>query len=309
MFVIVNKNSGGGTALKKWERFCQELKLDNKSTDTFYVDVNGSIDEFLFEALNKGITNIVIAGGDGSINYSLNHLINLADPEWIRDITIGSVGLGSSNDFHKPHQSENIIDKIPYKLNFSDADFRDVGCISFENDGQFQKKYFLINASVGVVAEGNKFFNNPDFILKLLKKFSTQSAITYAAIKNIFTYGNFDVVISSDKESFKTRLTNIGIIKCPFFSGKLKYPSEPKVDNELFDIHLYQSLTKLKLINLFYTLSKGNSDISFNKKFWRTDRIVISSKTEFTVEFDGEVIQTKAAEFSIIPRLIKVCMN
>jgi diacylglycerol kinase family enzyme len=46
-----------------------------------------------------------------------------------------------------------------------------------------------------------------------------------------------------------------------------------------------------------------------NKKFWRTDRIKISSDREFAVEFDGEVITTKSIEFSVIPRLIKVCIN
>jgi diacylglycerol kinase family enzyme len=80
-------------------------------------------------------------------------------------------------------------------------------------------------------------------------------------------------------------------------------------DNGLFDIHLYSSLSKIKLLKLFYNLSNGESDNSLNKKFWRTNRIKISSEKEFAVEFDGEVITTKSAEFYVIPELIKVCTN
>lgn len=308
MIVVLNKYSGGGTALKKWERIYKLLNF-NGSTETLIPGVNGSTDKLIINSVRNGKTDFIIAGGDGSINYFLNHLINLVEPEILNEVKIGAVGIGSSNDFHKPYQSKNIVEKIPYKLNFKDAIHRDVGCLIFEKDSKTFKKYFLINASIGVTAEGNNFFNNPDFTLRLLKKVSTQSAITYAAIKNIFTYRNFKVTIGGKNESFTANISNMGILKSAFFTGKLRYQSDPLPDNGLFDLHLYESLSRVKLLKLFYNLSKGLSDISLNKKFWRTDRITISSDKEFAVEFDGEVITTKTVKFSIIPRLIKVCTN
>ena len=308
MIVLINKNSGGGTALKKWNRVYPKLNL-NGSTETLLIGSNGSADEFVLEALNKGKTDFVIAGGDGSINYFLNHLINIVEPEILKEVKIGAVGIGSSNDFHKPFHPNNTVGNVPYKINFKDAVKRDVGCLLYEKDGELLKKYFLINASLGITAEGNNFFNNPDFILRFLKKINTQSAITYAAIKNIFTYKNFKVTIGDNNESFTANISNMGILKSAFFTGKLRYQSDPLPDNGLFDVHLYESLSKVKLLKLFYNLSKGGPDNSFNKKFWRTDRITISSETEFAVEFDGEVITTKTVEFSVIPRLIKVCIN
>ena len=138
---------------------------------------------------------------------------------------------------------------------------------------------------------------------------NTQSAITYAVIKNILTYKNFQGNNGGNNESFTANISNMGILKSPFFTGKLRYQSDPLPNNGLFDVHLYESLSKVKLLKLFYNLSKGKADTSLNKKFWRTDRIKISSEKEFAVEFDGEVITTKSAEFSIIPGLIKVCIN
>jgi len=308
MIILLNKNSAGGTALKKWNTIYKELKL-NGSTETFIVGVNGSTDKFILDSIKKGNTDFVIAGGDGSINYFLNCVLNSVEPDILKQIKIGAVGIGSSNDFHKPFQPKNTIGNIPYRINFKDAVRRDIGYLLYEKDGKTFKKYFLINASLGITAEGNNFFNNPDFILGYLKKLNTQSAITYTVIKNILTYKNFKVTIGGTNESFTANISNMGILKSPFFTGKLRYLSDPLLDNGLFDVHLYQSLSKMKLLKLFYNLSKGKSDSILNKKFWRTDRIKISSATEFAIEFDGEVITTKSAEFSIIPGLIKVCIN
>jgi len=309
MIVVVNKKSGGGTAFKKWKRLSKILKLGNGSTKIIYVGENGFNKNFVKDALSIRNTNFVIAGGDGTINHFLNFLISTVKPEILKNIRIGAVGIGSSNDFHKPYRKESFIEHIPVKLNFKDAVYRDIGCLQFKKNGTLHKKYFLINASIGITAEGNNFFNNPDTFLKILKRINTQSAITYAAIKNIFAYKNFNALIECNGLSCEANISNMGIIKCPYFTGKLRYQSEPEINNGLFDVHLYQSLSKAKLIKLFYNLSKGIPDNSFNKLFCRTDRVKISSEKEFAVEYDGEVITTKSVVFYVMLKLIKVCIN
>jgi diacylglycerol kinase family enzyme len=138
---------------------------------------------------------------------------------------------------------------------------------------------------------------------------NTQAAIIYTILKNILTYKNFKIKMEVNNELLSANVSNLGIIKSPFFTGKLRYQSDPLLNNGLFDVHLYSSLSKVKLLKLFNKLSNGKQDNSLNKKFWRTDRIKISLETECAVEFDGEVITTKSAEFSVIPELIKVCIN
>ncbi len=307
MPIILNKNSGGGTAFKKWNTIAGQLKLD--SPNTFTAGEDASFDNFILDAVRKGDIGFIIAGGDGSVNYFLNRCIDLLGRETIRQIKLGAVGIGSSNDFHKSFQHDNNFERIPCKLNFNDAAPRDVGCIKFKAKGKTYKKYFLINASIGITAEGNHFFNNPDFILRYLKRISTQTAIQYTVIKNILTYKNFNVKIEVNNESLTANISNLGIIKSPFFTGKLRFESDPLPDNGLFDVHLYESLSKIKFLKLFTSLSNGKPHRSFNKKFWRTNRVKISSEREFAVEFDGEVIKTKSAEFTVLPRLINVCTN
>lgn len=308
MTILLNTKSGGGIALKKWTSIYKMLQL-NDSTETFIVSRNSSFDKFIMESVNNGKTDFVIAGGDGSINYFINRCIKIMGPEHLKKIKLGAVGIGSSNDFHKPFRDQNILGSIPYKINFEDAVQRDIGCIQYESNEKKLRKHFLINASLGITAQGNHFFNNPDFILRYLKKINSQTAITYTVLKNILTYKNFKIKMEVNNELLSANVSNLGIIKSPFFTGKLRYQSDLLLNNGLFDVHLYESLSKVKLLELFYKLSKGKSDNSLNKKFWRTKRIIVSSEKEFAVEFDGEVITTRYAEFSVIPGLIKVCAN
>lgn len=308
MLVLINKNSGGGTAIKKWERIQKHLIILNSQYISI-INTDQSIDQLILDSFNNGNTDFVVAGGDGTINFFLNRCMKLFKTEILRNIKIGAVGIGSSNDFQKPFSPENIIDGIPYRLNFKDAVCRDVGCLIYKSNGMLDKKYFLINASVGITAEGNNSFNNPDYTLRYLKQLNTQTAITYAAVKNIFTYNNFTATVKINGESFNAEVSNMGIIKSPYFTGTLRYQSNPKLDDGLFDVHLYQSLSRFELLKLFNNLSKGLPDKKFNRKIWKANKIKISSEEEFAVEFDGEVIKTKWVEFSIIPRLIKVCVN
>jgi len=308
MLILLNKKSGGGTAVKKWERINKLFNLDEKN-EIFKASTNASTDKFIIDSIQKDKTDFIIAGGDGSINFFLNRCMNLLDVKTLKQIKIGAIGIGSSNDFQKPFLPEKMICGVPYRINFSDAISRDIGCLLFDQDGQKMKKYFLINASIGITAEGNNLFNNPDYVLRFLKQLNTKSAITYAAVKNIFTHKNFTATVEMNGESFITEISNLGIIKSPYFTGNLRYQSNPKPDDGLFDVHLYQSLSRYKLIKLFNNLSKGLPDYMFNKGFWKVNKIKISSEEEFAVEFDGEVIKTKWVEFSIIPSFIKVCVN
>ena len=97
--------------------------------------------------------------------------------------------------------------------------------IKYKVGSEFFHKYFLLNASMGVTAEANNLFNNPDAVLKFLKKHFTGLAILYAAFRTIFSYKNFEAKIIFDSyETYSFNISNLSIIKSPNISGDLSYP-------------------------------------------------------------------------------------
>ena len=57
-------------------------------------------------ALDDGIRTFIAAGGDGTVNALIDALVRLRGTVALDDLTLGAVGLGSSNDAHKPIERE-----------------------------------------------------------------------------------------------------------------------------------------------------------------------------------------------------------
>ena len=265
--------------------------------------------QLIQNALNNGEREFVAAGGDGTVNYLLNSLLKYSKSDIQKDIKIGAIGIGSSNDFHKPFNGLKR-NHIPVKINFEEAKLRDVGYLKFTNDEKSITKYFLINASIGLTAEANNLFNNPDRVLRKLKKSSTASAIYYAALKTIFLYRNLNTEIECNiKGKIKTKITNMGIVKSPHFSGDLCYNSSINFGNGFFDVHLCEDLSKVSSLHLLWALEHSKLKKVSKLRSWKTNQISVSTDKSFTVEYDGETIKTKSVIFGILKKQIKVCVS
>jgi diacylglycerol kinase (ATP) len=308
MYLILNKYAAGGTAEKKWESIKNFINQRFDNINIVDVSKHIALENVITEAIVKGNQDFIIAGGDGTINYFINKLIHAINENDIKKIKIGALGIGSSNDFTKPIMKENLINEIPCKINFDGAKLRDIGVIRYKSGSEILHKYFLLNASLGITAEANNLFNNPDHILNFLKKQFTSLAILYAALKTIFTYKNIEVKIISDQsERNSFSVSNLSIIKSPHFSGDLCYPNEADYQNGLYDIYLTHSMNKLDLIRLLISL--GKRIFPENKKtiHSKTPKFIIKSQSNFRVEFDGEIITTNYAECYIQKEYLKIC--
>src|SRR3990167_8035355 len=110
MLICLNANSNSGAAMRKWGIFNnflaqKKIKYELVLTKSY---------EDLCEALDKkkdSFENIISAGGDGTANGIINFLM-------ARQLKnkVGAIGLGSSNDFHKPYAINRRYNNIPYIL-------------------------------------------------------------------------------------------------------------------------------------------------------------------------------------------------
>ena len=301
--VFINPYSSGGKGLDKWESV---KTFFNNEVHQIVINEQNGIGDLIKKSLQNGNINFIAAGGDGTVNLLINSLINTLNIEELKEIKLGAIGIGSSNDFHKP-KGEGF-NSIPVKINFEEAKPRDVGCLTYFEKGMMKRKYFLINASLGIAAEANYFFNHPDNILLRLKKKNTNLAILYSALKTIYGFKSFKIKIDSDEMGeFDVNLTNLAIIKNPNFSGNLRYSSVINYDGGNFNVHLCSEMSRKEIIHLLYLLSFGKFYKVKKKKSWETKELNVSSEDPFYVEYDGEIIKTTSVTFTILPKLLKVC--
>jgi len=309
MYLLLNTYAGGGSSEKKWNLIKNTINKKFKDLRIIKVDSSFDTNSFILDGITKKEKEFIIAGGDGTVNQFINKLIDYADKKDIKEIKIGALGIGSSNDFHKPMHNY-LVAGIPAKINFNSYELRDVGVIKYKVGSEFFHKYFLLNASIGVTAEANNLFNNPDSILKIFKKYFTGLAILYSAFKTIFSFKNIEArIIFNPNEAYSFPVSNLSIIKSPNISGDLSYPGNADYQNGLFDIYLTHSMNKIDLINLLKALSKKIFPKNEKTKYCKTSIIKVSAESDFLIEFDGEIIKTKYAEFSILNKFLNICTS
>ncbi len=308
MFILLNSKAGGGNALKKWNTI--KNQIDIGTATIHYSKGIYTLKDKIIEAINTGETNFIIAGGDGTINLFLNLLILAVEPDVIKEIKIGAIGFGSSNYFHKPLAQDSMVKNIPTKINFKNAALRDVGCISYHSGNHLLKRYFLINASIGVTAEANYYFNSSGFIIRALKKISTRSAINYSALHTIIKDKSIELKITDSNNKIKQqKLANLAITKSPHIAGDITMDYPYSYQDGLFNIYFLDLKSKIELIKLLNRLQSKNIDASNVFGTMQSPYLLIEAEKSFKVEFDGEVIITDRAEFSILHKGIRICLN
>jgi len=305
MKVFLNPHCNYGRGLRLWKGIEREIR---ERTGQFETEEILSPEEFhvqVSRALQGGENVFIAAGGDGTVNLLLNALMNSGEHR----ATIGAIGLGSSNDFHKPFRSEALVRGIPLRIDSQNASLCDVIRVNYQDiQHRWVTRFCFINASIGITAEANALFNSRVGILKMLQRFSVNAAISVAALLSILAYRNLACLLSIDgDEAQKFRITNLGIIKNPHFAGSLCYDTPIGPDDGKIGINLCADLTLLETIQMLIALSNSRFCGLPKTQSWTATRASVSSQHIFALEMDGEVFNTDCADFSVMPKAIRCC--
>lgn len=219
---------------------------------------------------------------------------------------IGAIGLGSSNDFLKPFHT--FIKDVPVRINLNEPyQLQDVGLVKYIDENNIQKvKYFIINASFGITAEGNWKFNQPDIILKWLKKTNTEFAINYAAISSILGYRNKKMTFGYNDIQKTEFISNINILKTPYVSGSLCYRQNIHPDDGSLGLNICLNMNKTALLHTLLKLEKGIFVTNAKKLSTLVTQFDLKSNIPVIFECDGETEKVYQVKISVIPKAIRI---
>jgi diacylglycerol kinase (ATP) len=304
--IIVNAHACNGKALKKWACIQPEVTKLIPGIKYELISYTPSmlqwkINEFI---QRKDINCFISAGGDGAINHLINILYRIYGHKLDR-ITIGGIGLGSSNDFIKP--AKKIFKKIPVRLDFDNIIQQDLGIVKFCNCKKNREmRCFIINASLGVTAEANGFFNSNNGIIHFLKDTSTMLAIWYAAIRSIFCYKNIPAIVRENGTDVKMGISNLAVIKQNYISGGFRYDSMISLDDGFLGLNYCYDMNKIELLHTLSDLLKGHFSGRAKRIARRIKEFSVKPHDNVSIETDGEVFYGKDIQFSVIPKAINV---
>jgi diacylglycerol kinase (ATP) len=306
IYVFLNPCSNDGKSLAQWDAIKGEVQ---NRIGKFEIEEILDPDEIISnvsKSVQKGKNMFIAAGGDGTVNLLLNAIMKLNNNP---DIAIGAIGLGSSNDFHKPFRKDAFIKGVPVKIDFKNAFPCDVIRIQYQNmTGSLNTRYCLINASIGLTAEANAFFNIHSLFMKMLQRMSVDIAILYAALRTVLIYRNTLCQLTVNNEEEQNYfITNLGIIKNPHFTGTLCYDTAIEPDDGKLGINLCMGLSLCERIGMLLALYNHRFKDRPKTRSWLATRLSLKSDDFFALEMDGEVIHTNSAQFDVMPRRVRCC--
>jgi diacylglycerol kinase (ATP) len=254
----------------------------------------------------RGESEFIAAGGDGTVNLLLNAILE-TDPLDGTEVALGAIGLGSSNDFHKPFRSDSFVAGVPARVDSSRARARDVIRIDYgDPDGRPRRRFALINASLGITAEANFRFNAPGRLIRTARKLSIDAAIVAAVLQTLVSWRDVVCRLRIDgREEGTFAVTNLGLIKNPHFAGSFCYDHEP-ADGAL-GIHLCARLSPIEAVGMLAALHRRRFRGRPKTRSWVGKGVLVEADRPFALEADGEVVRARRAEIRVLPRRIRCC--
>lgn len=304
--MLLNPEAGGGRAMERWDAIEGEVR---RRLGPLKLEIAAGpvvIRSCVQRALDRGETAFVAAGGDGTVNAVVSAVLEHVPSPAEARIRVGAIGLGSSNDFHKPFGKHESISGIPVRLDFARAAPRDACRIDYVDAlNRFCHCEWLINSSVGTAAEANQRFNRPDRLLRELKSTVPAAAMVYAAVVSIVRFHPQVLNLRIGAERIRVRARNLGIVKRPNFSGSLRFGSDPPGAGRL-GVHLIGDVGLLRLTLVVLRLLRGRFE-GPGTRSWSVTGLTLSAGRPVSIERDGEVIRTRAASFRVLPGAILLC--
>ncbi len=300
--VLLNPAAGGGRGRARWERVrdavdavCRERVVET--------DLAGEWRSAIRGALEDGTRLFIAAGGDGTVSALADALAR--GPVPLGECTLGAVGLGSSNDFHKPFT--RTVAGVPLRIAPS-GDWRDV-CVARYTapDGRPHSRCFLISASVGVVAEANAFFNDGDAAQRWLRTRWTGAAIVRAAIRTISTYANIAVRLRSARGSRAAAVTSLSVSKTAYVSGMFRFGESVAPDDGLLAAHLCEGMSRVEALRALADLARGRFEGRPKRRHWKAPRVALAACEPVALELDGEVVRASRVTFGVLREQVKLC--
>jgi diacylglycerol kinase family enzyme len=308
MIILLNKYSNNGGGLQKWKHVRTQLERKYIGQDYTLVSEFEGFYKRLRAEFERGERILIAAGGDGTVNFLLNCIMKLKKNEQ-REIVFGAIGLGSSNDFHKPFAENRYLNgNVPFKLDYDNATQHNIAQVDFQDEHQkWQRKYFIINCSIGIIAYANHLFNSKEIVINFLKPKWVLGTIWYAGLKAVFHFPNIPATINVGDEGFKTKVTNLSVFISPHFSGNFRYDFDVSNQDDCLGAALCERMGLLARLKTFLSLAKARFSHLPGTRVWKTPGIEICLDSPTPLELDGEVYLARKINVNLLKGGLRVC--
>lgn len=294
--IILNPKSRAGNARSAFKALEPEIRKKLGKFELY--ETTGPLDasaRVRAAVKNREVGQVIVAGGDGSINEAVNGYFE--DGQLLSNrIPLGVISMGTGSDFIKTlRQLSAVYDVALQKNTFK---LVDVGLLRTESES----RHFINIASAGIAGR----------IMKSLKSSSFQHgspAYYYHTVKSLLLYNPEMVKLTYEDERGREhvseiRLLNFFACNARFNGGGMNWAPEADLQDGLLDGLLIGGVSKTRMVLASSRVYAGHIEGFPGATQFKARRMVLESRKAIQGEADGEVYSSEApgkVEYSILP--------
>ncbi|MEO9869792.1 diacylglycerol/lipid kinase family protein [Ekhidna sp.] len=284
VFIISNPFSGG-----KSEKITNSLKkrlfhegIDHHSFDTIQTQ---NATKSVAENLDGSFTDLIIIGGDGTINESINGLKF--------DIPVSIIPAGTGDDFVKNISiGKNLEDQIQTAI---------YGQVKQIDLGQCNDRKFVNGVGIGFDGQIVE-----DMVSKRVPLLKGHTAYYYHVLRILGGYRERSFQYKIDDYSFKKELILLTIGNGTTFGGGFKLMPEAKIDDGLLEICEIGKVSGFRRFLNVGKLSGGTHGSMSEVSFYKAKKVSIAGNDALFAHIDGERMGQPPFEIKVLPKALKL---
>lgn len=292
LLFLINPISGTRNKSRLSEVITTEASRRNIPFQIIPTAIEGKYDFLKEKILEEKITDVIVCGGDGSINHVASALIGT-------NVNIGIIPMGSGNGLA-------FAAKIPFNI-FKALDIIFNGKASAVDGFNINNTFGCMLCGLGFDAQvAHAFFNEKKRGLFTYIKISLQ---------HFFCSKFYPFIVEVNNDCFNTEAFFISIANSNQFGNYVTIAPQAKLNDGLLDVVIIKKRNKIQMVfSLLKQISLGkiqpSSDL-FKKDmsvyYFQTNHIIIQNPDLAPVHIDGEPSETKdKIEISILPNAFKL---
>ncbi len=296
LFFVINPNAGNNKN-DKWKNILSYLDTKNIPYNYYLTKSKNDAIERTPEFIKKGYRDFIVVGGDGTTNEVVNGIFSQTEVPY-SEINLGSISLGTANDWNKYYGWESDIEKSIERILQHNISQQDLGVVSYFENGEKKTKYFVNSIGIGFDAEVVKMTNALSH-----EQRGKKMAYLFSLLKCLCNCKKINVKIQADDFNYSGKTLSISIAHGKFSGGGMQQTPDAILNDGKYDFVIYGDITKLYVIRHVSKLYDGTIKKAANDKviFGRTEnKINVEIETPTFAETDGELIGDGPYEITMI---------
>ncbi|MFK7954087.1 MAG: diacylglycerol kinase family protein [Ekhidna sp.] len=285
LFIVGNPYSGKRKLRKVIQNLSSFLNARNISYELHDTEASLSAEKTVADKLDTSFTDLIIVGGDGTINEAVNGLRF--------DIPVSIIPAGTGNDFVKMINIGNSM-----KDHFETA-----------IDGQIK------NIDLGV-CNNRKFVNGigigfdgqivEDMAEKKVALLSGHAAYYYHVIRILAGFRERSFSYNLDQKQYKKDLILLTIGNGSTFGGGFKLMPNALLDDGLLEVCEIGELSGLKRFLNIHKLSNGSHESLNSVNFYQATSVTVEKNDLLFAHIDGERMGQPPYEIKTLSKALRI---